>query len=121
MATPGAHRVGHARDQRHLGADDDEVGVEVVGELRDLRGVGGVDREAERDLGDAGVAGRGEHLGRRRRTLQRPHERVLAPARPDDEDAHGQAARGRTTVWARSGPTPTKLIGTPTASSMKRR
>ncbi len=29
-----------------------------------------------------------------------------------------QAARGRTTVWARSGPTPTKLMGTPTKSSM---
>ena len=50
VAPAGAHRVGDARDQRHLGADDDEVGVEVVGELRDLRGIGGVDREAERGL-----------------------------------------------------------------------
>ena len=105
-------RVGDARDERALGTDDDEVDVEVVGELRHRGGVGRVD-------GEARARSRRCPGCRARRTPRAPtatrcnahDQRVLAPARADDEDPHAQAARGSTTVCARSGPTPTKLIG----------
>ena len=63
------------------------------------------------DRGDARVA-------RRARTpratdgdrCNAPHRARARARRTDDEDArHAQAARGSTTVWARAGPTPTKL------------
>ena len=70
-----------------------------------------------------GLPGAATTSSARRASAQRPHERVLPPARTDDEDPHAlraHAARGSTTVWARAGPTPTNDIGTPTISSTKR-
>ena len=81
-----------ARDERGLGADDDEVDVLVLGEVRERGDVVDADVEGRGVRGDPGVAGRGEHLGRLRRALQRPDDRVLAPSGADDEDAHLERA-----------------------------
>ena len=101
--------------ERALGADDDDVDFEVVGERRDRGRVFGVHGHAPGDRGDTGVPGRGDDIRSARRSQQPPDERVLAPACPDDEELH--AAFGSTTVWARSGPTATNDTGTPASDS----
>ena len=81
-------RVGEAVDERRLGPDDHEV-HRLVARSRD-QPVEVVDAELERARipRDAGVARRGQEVGRGRRAPQRPHDGVLAPARADDEDPH---------------------------------
>jgi hypothetical protein len=78
--------VRKAFDKRRLGADHDEV---------DALGARGVDQALEvvdGDVqqpgvgGDPGVAGRAQQLRALRRAGQRAQDRVLAPARADDED-----------------------------------
>ena len=70
---PGPQAIGQTVDQRHLGPDHVEVGVELLG---------GVGHRAR----DAGVARRHDHL---RRAGQRDGQRVLPPSAPDDADPHG--------------------------------
>ena len=81
-------RVDQTGDERRLGPDDDEVDRLALG--RRGQGVDVVDADVEQVGvgGDAGVAGRAEHLRRLRRAPQRADDRVLAPARADDEDLH---------------------------------
>jgi hypothetical protein len=50
-----------------------------------------VDRQAGRDLGDAGVAGGAIEPIAQGRGGDRPAERVLAPTRTDDKKAHGSS------------------------------
>jgi hypothetical protein len=78
--------VDQAGDERGLGADDDEVDALVAGGVHERLEVvdAGVDRAGVG--GDAGVAGRAQQGRRLRRARQRADERVLAPARADDED-----------------------------------
>ena len=81
-------QVDEAVDERRLGPDDDEVDGLALGR----RGHGGHVADADVEQagvgGDAGVAGRAEHLGVLRRAPERADDRVLAPARADDEDLH---------------------------------
>ena len=85
------HRVGGAGHERHLGPDHHHVGGDVVGERGDGRGVGHIERTALGQARDPRVAGCGDdHVGGRG-TLQRPDQRVLAAAGPDDEEPHGLA------------------------------
>ena len=88
-------RVGQAVDERRLGPHDHEV-HRLVARSRD-QPVEVVDAELERARipRDAGVARRGEEVGRGRRAPQRPHDGVLAPARADDEDPHRRRSRSR--------------------------
>ena len=84
----GRQRVGEARDERRLRPDDDEVDA---GLARRAGERGGVVRRRLEHAGvaaDARVPGRAQDLGRLRRAQQRADERVLAPARADDEDPH---------------------------------
>ncbi len=57
-----AEHVGEARDERHLGADDDEIDLERAGEAEHGLDVVGPHRMAVPERGDAGVAGRGMQL-----------------------------------------------------------
>ncbi len=84
--------VGEPGDERHLGADHDEVAALRRGGIGEPGDVVDRDREQPRVGRDAGVAGRAQQLRRRGRALQRAHERVLAPAGADDEDPRGHAA-----------------------------
>ena len=84
-AVERVHEPGH---ERGLGAHHHEV---------DLALLGGRDHVAVREAlhavaGDAGVAGRAQDLGRARAAQERADDRVLAPARPDHEDALAQSA-----------------------------
>lgn len=53
----GADRIGDTGDQGCLGSDDNEVGLQLLGEDGDRRAVEGVDRVQLGDLGDTCVAG----------------------------------------------------------------
>ena len=84
-------RVGDARDERGLGADDDEVGRERARELDKASPSSACTGWQLPSCGDAGVPGRCVQLGRARALRELPGERVLAPARPDEEHLHRRA------------------------------
>ena len=100
-----AELVGQAVDEGRLGPDHHEVH-----RLETLHRV--VEGQARGHLGDPRVPGRGEDRVDHRRARQSPREGVLTRAAADDEDLH-YAARGRTTVWSRAGPTDTNDTWTP--------
>ena len=90
-----SQRVDDAGDERILGTDDDEIGVEL----------GRRDRRPRPDRSPStgthspivampGLPGRADDLVDVRRARQPPRERVLAPATTDDENAGAHALRG---------------------------
>ncbi|VXB50134.1 conserved hypothetical protein [Curtobacterium sp. 8I-2] len=84
----GAHRVGHAGDERGLGAHDDELDVVLDRVLGDERTVGGVEGDGL-DVGrDAGVAGRCRDDVTGMLSEQGRDDRVLAGTGTEDEDSH---------------------------------
>ena len=118
-----SERVGDAVHEGLLGAHDDEVGSDLLGDTDDSGGIVGVDGDAPLPhRRDTGIAGSGHDVVDRGRVVERPRQRVGPPVRAEDEDAHRRfyAARGSTTVCSRPGPTDTKVTGTPVNSSMKR-
>ena len=90
-----AQRVADARDERGLGADDDEVGAPLTGQGDDLLAGGGVgEARVLGERGRAGVAGgggEGRHLGV---AGEGEEEGMLAGSGADDQDAHGRHATG---------------------------
>ena len=95
--------VGHARDQRCLGADHDEVDAEPLGE----GGHGGAGHRVHvvqrGDRGHARVAGGGVHLGDAGVEGQGTGQGVLAAAGADDEGLHVQQASGAPPSHVRRG------------------
>jgi hypothetical protein len=90
-AEPGdaglSQRVDHARHERGLRTDHDEVAPLVGGEAHD--GIDVLDRDVHAPnpiTRDARVPGRREHLGVLRAAQERAHDRVLATAAAEDED-----------------------------------
>src|SRR6266436_9503952 len=59
-----------------------------------------LNREVGAELGDARVAGSREQLCVGRVALQRPAERVLAAAPPDDQDSHFFLLNASVNAWA---------------------
>ena len=120
---PGrAQRVGRPGHQRRLRADDHQVRAELAGQAEDLVRDGGDVRVGFGDGRDAGIARRGVHAVRL--AAQRADDGVLAPARPDDKNAHAVSLAAdydssglSCRVWSRRGPTPTAAIGAPIISS----
>ncbi len=103
-STLGPQRVGQAVHQGCLGADDVEIGLDLVDRLVVD------DRDGCRH---AGIARRHDDVGRAR---QHVGERVLAAAAAEDADPHAVA---KETVCSRPGPTPTRRTGTPICSERK--
>ena len=83
-----AHGVRHPGDQRRLGADDDQVDAQLLGQVGHGRSRHRVDVVERGEGGDARVARRGVHLGDGGVARQRPHERVLAATGADHECLH---------------------------------
>ncbi len=81
-------RIDQAGDKRRLGTDDDEIDRFPPAELDDALGVARGDRDAFRLVGDSGIARRAEDPIDQRRGRDRPDQRMLAPARADDEYFH---------------------------------
>ena len=112
-----AERVGDARDERRLRADDDQVGRQRAGQRGDAVDVEHVHGVACRQARDAGVAGRGVQLGHRGRAGERGGQRVLAAAGADDQDDHATPTLSGARIWSRRGPTPTSVTGSSSRSS----
>ena len=81
-------------DERCLGADDDEVGVNRPRELEQALAVLGPGRVALPDPGDARVPRSGVDLLHRRALRELPGKRVLPPAGADDENSHAAKPTG---------------------------
>ena len=91
-AMPGRRqRVRQPRDQRGLGADDDEVDPLGPGQRDEPVDVGHAHVGAPGVRGDARVARRARARRGPGRAPQRPDDRVLATAPADDEDLHALA------------------------------
>ena len=84
-----AEAIDDARLERRFGTDDGEVDVAVASEALEAVDVAHVDRDALAELGDAGVAWRGDELEVGLFPGELPGERVLATTAADEEDSHG--------------------------------
>jgi len=80
--------VAETRDERRLGPDDDEIDAQLGGERHERRGIVRAYGVAARELGDPGIPRRGMQLHDTRTPDERPRERMLTAARPDEEHLH---------------------------------
>jgi hypothetical protein len=83
-----AQRVGDAGDKRHFRADDDEVDAQLARKGEQSLGVLGAHGMTRPEAVDAGIPRRAVELGEPRALCELPRERVLAPARADEEHVH---------------------------------
>ena len=84
----GAQQIGHAIDQRCLGADDHQPDVALVHEAQQRLAVGDIQVDVLGDFRRAAVARRHvQHVGVRR-LLQRPRDGMFAPTRTDQQNVH---------------------------------
>lgn len=81
-------RVGDSEDQRHLGADDHQVGAHRAGQGHDVGRRGDVDVVLLGQPGGAGVAGGDGQPGDLRVFAQRQQQRMLTGTGADHQDAH---------------------------------
>ena len=80
--------VRDARDERRLGADDDEVDLVLPAEAEEALDVVHADRVAAAERCDPGIPRRRMQLGQPLALRDLPRERVLAAARPQDQHLH---------------------------------
>ena len=118
--------VGDSGDERRLGPDHHEVDVERMREREQPLRVLGADRMALGEPRDARASRGGMEIGQGRCLRELPGERVLAPARTDQESTHrtslvrlevtsvGVGFRPWITPTSNSGSTPTSRRGEPT-------
>ncbi|GMA20856.1 hypothetical protein GCM10025862_28770 [Arsenicicoccus piscis] len=84
-----AHHVRDAGDERDLGTDHDQVGLDLLRQVGDGRPVGRVGQgAAQGDLVDARVAGGGDDRVDGRVAQQGGDDGVLSGTGADDEDLH---------------------------------
>src|SRR5439155_1191087 len=93
-------------EERRLGTDDYEVDVELTGEGEQPLAVLGANGVALADPCDPGVAGRGVDRIEPRTLRELPDQRVLTPARPDDEDLHAASLLATPARLTRRNPEP---------------
>ena len=90
---PGLKNVHDAGAQWRFGANDGEVDLLLGGERGQGIDVGGRDRHAFGQVGDAGVAGSSKEIRDPPALGEFPDQRVFAPAVSDDEDFHADFSR----------------------------
>ncbi len=83
-----AHGVGHPKHQRHLGADDDQVGPDLASQRDDVIARGDVDVVLLGQPGGAGVAGSDDQSRDLRISAQRQQQGMFTGTRTDHQDAH---------------------------------
>jgi len=83
-----AKLVGHARNERCLRTDHDEVGIERAGEVEQALAVLRADRVTLPEARDPGIPRCGVELAETRALPQLPSKRVLAAAGADQEHPH---------------------------------
>ena len=88
----GAHGVGGAGDQRHLGPDDDQIGAPAEGQLGDRGRLRDVDPALLGERAGAGVARRAAQRGHFGILRQGEDDGVFTSSGADDQDAHGGPA-----------------------------
>ena len=81
--------VGQAGDQRHLGADHHQVGLDPLRQRRQAFEIGDGDVMQLGERGDAGIPGSGVQRRQFGRQAQFPGKRVLACPRSNHQNAHG--------------------------------
>ena len=80
--------ISEAEHERQLGSDHDEPDLEVVGQRDQAADVVDGDVVAGRDARDAGIAGRAMQVATGGARGERLRQRVLPPARTDEQDPH---------------------------------
>ena len=88
-----SQRISEAEHERQLGSDHDEPDLEVVGKRYQAADVVDGDLVAGRDPRDAGVAGRAMQFATGGARGERLRQRVLPPARTDEQDPHRAESR----------------------------
>ena len=86
--------VRDAGHERHLGTDHDEVDRERARKREQTLRVLRMHRVARPEPRDPRVAGRRVQLGQPRALRELPGQRMLAPARPHDQNLHSPDANG---------------------------
>src|SRR5213079_3243426 len=99
-ACPAVQRVREAGGERRFRAHDGEIDLVLAGRRDEVGGGGGGNDEIGAELGGAGIAGSGEDSRVGEVALQRPAERVLAAAPPDDQDSHFFLLNASVNAWA---------------------
>src|SRR5262249_14557637 len=84
--------------ERRLGADHYEVNAMRLAERGNRGVIGEVERHQLAFPGDAGIAGSAIEPIDQRARRELPGERVLAPARAEEEDVHGMRSRTAGTI-----------------------
>ena len=92
-AAARGERVDQSGNERHLRPDDGEVDILALDRGHQPVDVVHRDVQHARVVGDARVARRAQQLRPLRRARQRAHDRVLAPARADDQNLHVRATQ----------------------------
>src|SRR5436190_10803061 len=107
---PVAETIREPGDERNLWPDDGEIDPLVLNGGDEGFDIVGRDREQGRDLSDARIARRGQHLVDDGAPRQPARDRVLAASSADDQDPHS----GR--LCSRDGPMETTPTFTPPRS-----
>ena len=89
----GLKNVHDTGAQRRFGADNGEIDLLPGSKCGQRRHIGGGDRHALGQVGNAGIAGSAKEFCDPRALGEFPDERVFAPAASDDEDFHADFRR----------------------------
>src|SRR6266540_1239114 len=93
-------RVREPAGERRFRAHDGQIDLVLARRRDEVGGGGGGNGEIGAELGGAGIAGSGEEFRVGGVALQRPAERVLAAAPPDDQDSHFFLLNASVNAWA---------------------
>src|SRR5439155_21182240 len=86
--TAGPQGIRQTGGEGAFGSDDGEVDAVLLHRFYNVSNLSNLQFEILAELRGAGIAGSGEQVGVGGVALQRPAERVLAPAAADDQDSH---------------------------------
>src|ERR687891_634480 len=114
----GPERVADTGNERRLRSNHHESGPQLLGERYNCGGIVDGDPKGRRELRNSCVARSGDEFVYRTRSVERPRERTLAAAGPEEENPHAiPSCIG--TISSRPGPTEAHDTGAPLNSSKR--